>query len=75
MQRKGRIALLQRCLPPLRYPHYIVDIEGVDVHYQLFRSDDPDAVPLIFRCVSSAGSVPSSQLTTAPSATAGLVCV
>lgn len=45
------------------------------MHYQLFKSDDPDAVPLIFRCVSIAGSVPSGPLTTPTLAMDGLVCV
>lgn len=31
-----------------RHPHFLTDIEGVTVHYQVARSSAPDAVPLIF---------------------------
>ncbi|PWN40938.1 alpha/beta-hydrolase [Ceraceosorus guamensis] len=31
-----------------RYPHYIAEIEGVQVHYQVARSPETDAIPLIF---------------------------
>lgn len=31
-----------------RHPHYLTSIEGVKVHYQIARSADPAAIPLIF---------------------------
>ncbi|PWN96918.1 alpha/beta-hydrolase [Tilletiopsis washingtonensis] len=31
-----------------RHPHFLVEIEGISVHYQIAKSKDPDAVPLIF---------------------------
>jgi hypothetical protein len=37
-----------------RHPHFLVEIEGISVHYQIAKSKDPDAVPLIFRCVCPA---------------------
>ena len=44
-------------MPHDRHPHFLVEIEGISVHYQIAKSKDPDAVPLIFRCVCC---VPSS---------------
>ena len=31
-----------------RHPHFLTTIEGVKVHFQLARSKDPNAIPLIF---------------------------
>lgn len=31
-----------------RFPHYLVEVEGVTVHFQIARSPETDAIPLIF---------------------------